>query len=211
MPYLPFAVLALSLSVLAVLAAWPWLRRRETRDKAAMLCTVGVSLALALYLHLGSPFTVRDIARQQQENLELLARIAELEARHVEDRDALAWAELGAGYMVTERYADAAEALRHAVVASEGDPRLVMAYGKAQMLAADGNITEGARQAFIIAARLMPDNPEPSFLLAVERMQAGDRDGARQRFRELLPRLPEGAPLRHIVESRVAELDGPPH
>lgn len=207
--YLPLLLIALAISAAAAFIGWPWLRRRESRDMAAMLIAVSVFLSLAMYLAVGSPFAIHPIAAHQERNDQLLKKIAELNASP-EDTD-LKWAQLGAAYMQLEQYKQAEGALRRAVLASEGDPNLIMAYGKAQMLAADGAVTEGAKQAFTLASKLLPDNPEPLFLLAVERMQAGDKEGARKLFRQLLPRLPEGAPLRKRIEERLKETESESH
>lgn len=203
--YFPLLAIALTLFAISVVLAWPWLCSSQSRDKALMLCVVGTLLSLALYMAIGSPFALGQIEKEQSFNNALVMRITSLtnELEAVKDPDsaiyAEQWVELGAAYMQIERYADAEDAFRHAVLASEGDPRVIMAYGKAQMLAADGEVTEGAQQAFVLASTLMPDNPEPVFLLAVGKMQSGDKEGARALFKELLPKLPEGAPLRHRI------------
>lgn len=209
MSYLPLILIAAVMTAALLWTAWPWLRHKQGRDKAVTLCLAAGMLALALYLYLGSPFTLQGIAAQQAQHKQTATHIATLEARQQEQGGLSAkdWATLGAAYMTTEQYAQAAEALREAVVASEGEPHLIMAYGKAQMLAADGAITEGAKQAFILAAELLPENPEPRFLLAVERMQAGDKAGAREHFALLLPQLPPQAPLRRVIESRLQEME----
>lgn len=203
--YYPFFILASVVIAAAIAIGWPWIRRRETRDIAALLVAVSVFMSLALYLLTGSPFAVRPIAERQEQNAALLRQIAEFSASP--NDTAQKWAQLGAAHMQLEQYKQAEEALRRAVLASEGDPNLIMAYGKAQMLAADGTITEGAKQAFTLASKLLPDNPEPLLLLAVERMQAGDKEGARALFKQLLPKLPEGAPLRRRIEERLKETE----
>lgn len=204
--YFPLLLIALAVAAAAVAIGWPWLKKRESRDMAVMLVAVSVFLSLAMYLMVGSPFAVRQIAAQQEQNGRLLRKIAELNASP--EDTALKWAQLGAAHMQLEQYALAEEALRRAVLASEGDPNLIMAYGKAQMLAAEGTVTEGARQAFTLASKLLPDNPEPLFLLAVGRMQTGDKEGARALFKQLLPRLPQGAPLRGRIERQLKEAEG---
>ena len=203
--YFPLIIIGLGLAVITITLAWPWLKQPKSRDKAVMLCIVGTALSLALYMAIGNPFTIQEIQKQQSFNSTLMARINslknELEVSDTPDSEANAgkWMELGASYMQIERYENAANAFRHGVLASNGDPRVILAYGKAQMLAADGEVTEGAERAFLMADALMPDNPEPLFLLAIGKMQAGDRDGARTLFKELLPKLPEDSPLRQQI------------
>lgn len=211
--YLPLLWVGLLLALLSACAAWPWLRKPATREAAAVVCVVSVLLAMALYLAVGNPFTVSHIAVQQQQNLELQQRISTLSAELATAKNpndaahAEQWVELGAAHMQLSQFADAERAFKCAVVASEGNPQIIMAYGKAQMAAAEGEVTEGAAQAFAIASRLMPENPEPLFLLAVGKMQSGDREGGRELFRQLLPMLPEGAPLRQRILQRLKEAE----
>lgn len=207
MPSLILPLLVLAVIAVLGIAARPWLAHRETRDKAVTLCLCGGLLSLALYFHLGEPFMTEDISLSRRQHAELRERIHELEGmRDKGGMELPEWVALGTAYMATEQYSAAEDALRHAVLASEGEPNLILAYGKAQMLAADGTVTEGAEEAFTLAARLLPDNPEPVFLLALGRMQAGDTEGARAQFRELLPKLPPQAPLRRVIESRLQDM-----
>lgn len=199
--YLP--VLSVAAFILAALVAlgWPWLREKPSRDKAVTAVLVAFFLSMALYLHVGAPFMLRDIAEQQSHQREVTTQLASLQEQAASaPESAEAWAKLGALYIEMERYAEAAEALKQAVQLSEGHPQLILMYGKAQMMAADGKITPEARQSFEMAAMLMPENPDPRFLLAVERMQSGDREGAKEKLSALLPLLPEGAPLRARIQ-----------
>jgi len=209
--YIPLLSVITALAVFCVAIGWPWLRRRPNRDRTIMLCLVGLCLSAALYLWVGAPFTVGQIQAQQQQQTILLQRAQVLhdELTKLPDPDALAhankWLELGSTYMQLEQPQAAVEPLRHAVLASGGEPEWIMLYGKAQMAAADGQVTEEAAEAFTMASRLMPDQPEPLFLLAVGRMQAGDRAGAHALYERLLPLLPEGAPLRQRLLQRLQE------
>lgn len=210
--YLPLLMIALMLLLVCLAIAWPWLRLPGSRDKALMFCGVGLFLSLAIYMMVGSPFSVGYIAEQQKQQAELLARIAALKAELSAasgsadmPEHAAKWLELGSSYMQLNQPKLAVEALRHAVLASNGEPQWILLYGKAQMAAADGAMTEDAERAFVMASNLMPEEPEPLFLLAVGRMQQGDREGARVYFRELLPLLPEGAPLRQRILERLQQ------
>ncbi|MBM3617769.1 MAG: hypothetical protein FJX23_04410 [Alphaproteobacteria bacterium] len=203
--YIPLLICAAIILAVTVWIALPWLKSTTHRDKAVASVLVVFFLSVALYLSVGSPFQVNEIAQQKQEHTDLLAQLTKLEKETASEAGAEHYAALGAAYIQTEQYAKAATALKEAVKHSEGQPELILMYGKAQMMAADGQITEGARQAFEIAAKLMPDNPDPAFMLALERMQAGDKEGARERMRALLPMLPEGIPLRRMIEQQLKE------
>lgn len=200
-------VFAIALVLVTVTIFWPWIRQPETREKAIVSALVIVLLCAALYLHLGAPFTAQQIAAQQAQNAETMARMQALQnASTSRSLTASEWAELGAAYMEAERYTESAEALRHAVTESGGDADLIMAYGKALMLAADGAVTAEAARAFEMAATLMPQNPEPEFLLAVGAMQSGDKEAAQTRFARLYDKLPPQAPLRGIIRARLDAL-----
>lgn len=204
--YLPLLGIALFLLAVLAVLAWPWLRIPATREKAVVSVLVALFLSLALYLHVGSPFLQPELENQKQKHAQVTDAVEKLQARLRQDGDDVAlWAQLGAAYIEMEHYPQAVAALKKAVQLSEGQPQLVLMYGKAQMLAADGKITAEAKQAFELAALLMPDNPDPLFLLALERMQAGDRSGARERLQALLPLLPEGIPLRGRIEQMLKE------
>lgn len=205
--YIPLLILAGILLTLLVWVAMPWLKAKDHRDKAVTAMLVTLFLTLALYLAVGSPFKMRELSEQQVEHTTMLQRIVELEKKSAEaaEEDALPHAELGAAYIHTEQYGKAVVALKEAVKRSDGQPELILMFGKAQMMEADGQITEGAKQAFEMAAKLMPDNPDPAMMLAMERMQAGDTKGAKERMRALLPNLPEGIPLRRMIEQQLKE------
>lgn len=208
--YFPLLMIAALLAGASIVIAWPWLRQKPTRDRAMMLCAVTMFLSLALYMAVGSPFALPQIAAHQQSNTQMQRNItnlkSDLSSADTTDKAVMAesWVKLGGGYMQLEQYDKAQEAYRQAVLASEGEPHVILAYGKAQMLAADGEVTQGAQTAFRMAADMLPNDSEPLFLLAVGKMQAGDREGANQLFAELLPRLPEGAPLRARILRRLS-------
>lgn len=205
MDYLPLILCAAIILAALIWIAFPWLKASEHRDKTVTAVLVLFFLSLALYLSVGAPFQVRELSQQQKEHATLQAQLSALENKAVGEAGAEHYAALGAAYIRTEQYDKASTALKEAVKHSEGQPELILMYGKAQMMAADGQITEGARQAFEIAAKLMPDNPDPAFMLALERMQAGDKEGAREKMRALLPKLPEGIPLRKMIEQQLKE------
>jgi cytochrome c-type biogenesis protein CcmH len=203
--YIPLFIIGCVLMAVCVACSWPWLRNPHSRDKAIMLSMTAVFLSMSLYLWLGSPFALDRIHAQQSFNRDVTTRITTLSqslqqaSQPNSPERAGEWVELGSAYMQAELYVKAADAFRHAVLASEGEPHVILAYGKAQMLAADGKVTEDAKKAFEMAGDLLPDNPEPLFLLAVGKMQEGDREGGRKLFEKLLPLLPEGAPLRKRI------------
>lgn len=211
--YLPLLLVIFSVALLAIVIGWPWLRDSQTRDRAVLSVVVGVLLSLALYLAVGSPFEAAQITAQRDHAAQLADRAEELQRELAADaapdevENARKWLELGAIRMELGQAAGAEDALKHAVVASGGHPQVIMAYGKAQMAAAGGEMTEGAKQAFEIASRLLPQDPEPLLLLAMGHMQAGEPEQGRVLLQKALPLLPQGSPMRGFIEQRMREAD----
>lgn len=201
--YVTFILVAAALLFSAVFIAWPWLRARESREQAVTLTLVCVFLSLALYLFVGSPFEIPLIQRRQEALRAWQTRTVGLEKSA---KSAAEWTELGELYLQLEAFPKAVAAFRRAVLASGGDVDVILAYAKAQMLAADGTVDTGAKEAFSMAANIAPENPEPLFYLAVERLQAGDKPAARALFSALLPKLPEQAPLKRRVRMQLEKL-----
>ncbi|MCH2546069.1 MAG: hypothetical protein MK052_00450 [Alphaproteobacteria bacterium] len=197
--------------IIITLAAWPWIKNPQTREKSIVFSLVGALLSLALYMFVGSPYQQEHIEDKQHNNTELIGQITQLSdalsmAEAPDDPSyASQWIKLGAAHMQLEQYDAAAEAFRHAVLASEGQPEIILVYGKAQLLAADGVLTPSAEHSLKMASRLMPDNPEPMMLIAMGHMQNGETDAAREMFKKLLPLLPESAPLRQRLMQQMPE------
>lgn len=203
MIYLPVLLCAVAILSVLLAIAWPWLKQPGHRESAGVAIATVFFLSLALYLSVSDPYRVESLEIQQMQNRDLRSKITELEAAPLNTESA---AKLGAAYIEAGLYAKASIALKEAVKLSEGEPQIILLYGKAQMLEADGKITEGARQAFEIASKLMPYNPDPQFMLALERMQAGDKQGARKRMKDLLPILPDGAPIKHMIQQQLKDI-----
>lgn len=206
----PIVVIAATLLVLLAFIALPWLKNKSTREPALVAVATAFFLSMALYMYVGSPFNLAAFEAQKTENQELRQQIGALReklATEAGKEDGGLWAQLGAAYIQTEQYPQAAAALKEAVKLTEGQPQLILMYGKAQMMAADGDITDGAKQAFEMAAKLMPDNPDPLLMLAMERMQAGDKPAARAYMQKLLPLLPDAAPIKQVIIKRLKEAE----
>lgn len=195
------AVISSAIFIATLALLYPWLKNNATRAKAITSLIVCICLSIALYLTLGSPLQIEMISSLQQQQQQSLAEIRKIEQKP--EKVAEDYTKIGVLYTELEDYTNASESFRKAVLESRGNPMLILAYAKAQMLAADGTITEAAKAGFTMANNLMPENPEPLFYLAVERMQTGDQKGARKIFAELLPKLPESSPLKRMVEMQL--------
>ena len=192
-----------------------------------LICLVPAS-ALAIYGTVGhptlpdQPFSARadermaakQAERQQRQHTDAATgqtsdvseMVTRLEKRLAEDpTDLDGWVLLGRSFLVMEEHARAAEALRQAVALSQGDPRILSAYGEALMLAAGGQITPDAKAAFQRAVEGMAGEPRARFYLGLEASQRGAYDEALKLWLALEADTPPGAPWENLLRQHIAE------
>ena len=175
----------------------------------AVLAAAG---GLALYLHLGSPDAPgqplaerpREAPQAQDQAPRVGAMVEALATRLAEDPDDLdGWLMLGRSYRVIERYGEAAEAFQRALKLGSRRPEILIAYGEAVVLAAEGAITEPARAVFEEALGKSPTDPRPRFYIAIGQTQQGDLAAALQTWVDLEAMSPDDAPWLADVRSRI--------
>ena len=138
--------------------------------------------------------------------------VERLAARLEEEPDDRAgWLRLANAYSVLERFADAAAAYARALALDPADPETLAAFGEAQVMLADGRVSQDAYDTFVELARLDPDNPMAPFYLGLGRAQDGDSAGAIEIWHALAvrsdPTSPWMAQLR-VLAAAVAERSG---
>jgi cytochrome c-type biogenesis protein CcmH len=172
--------------------------------------------AWSLYWNLGSPglpdapFAARKTggtetaaADPHLDIAEALRKINEHLRDHPDDLRGwilLARTEIGLG-----RYKDAAEAYRHAVELSGRKPEILGDWGEAQVLAANGTVTPGAKEAFEGALSDPESAPRARYYLALAKSQAGDAQGALQDWVDLEADSPAEAAWLPLLRRRIAE------
>lgn len=119
--------------------------------------------------------------------------------------NAQAWQELGFEYFQLQRFAEAANAYRHATQADPQSAVLWSSLGEALARASERDPMPGeARAAFAKAIALDPKDPRARYFQAVEKDLAGDHQGALDAWLALLADTPAGAPweadLRRTIE-----------
>ena len=196
-----------------MLAADAAARGRATRA-ATPHWVIAVVIALALpvvavplYLQLGSPglpdqpLAARAPAAPEDgtvANIEaMVARLAE------QPEDGAGWAELGSELLLAGRYADAVGALDRALALTDQDPAVAALYGEAQVLSADGFVTDGARAAFNITLADNAADPRARYYMALGTYQSGRREQALTDWLALAADAPAGAPWLAEVENRI--------
>lgn len=183
---------------------WPALKHPQSRGRVLPVCILALLFAGVLYLLTGAPFMAEKISTYQQETAKLETSAATLEAKA--EKTAADWQKMGQIYQKMQAYEKAVQAFRAAVVASNGAPAMILDYGKAQMMAAGGAVTDDAKEAFTMAAALMPANPEPLFFLAMRKAQDGKTEEAREALQTLALAYPEAAGLQAAIAEELARM-----
>lgn len=201
----------ISRRLLALGAEAPVKQDSQARPQQALALALVIAAtagALGLYLHYGNPGApdvplasrAEEIDRQRQ----YLALVAELERRlKAEPEQPEGWKVLAEAYVNLGRYADAAAAFREASTRNP-DPELLAAWAESIVFANDGRVTPEAMEVIdrILAAE--PEHGRALYYRGIGREQAGDYDGAIADWTDVLNRMPEGLPVRRMIEARIA-------
>lgn len=138
--------------------------------------------------------------------------IAKLEARlKANPDDAEGWRMLGWSYFSTERFAEAATAMKRATALDPGNPEYFSMLGEALVMASkDGQgMPPDARAAFDKALSLDPKDARARYFRAVAMDLAGDHRGALDAWFALLAETPADAPwaadVREVIRNVAKE------
>ncbi|MBC7506331.1 MAG: c-type cytochrome biogenesis protein CcmI [Sandarakinorhabdus sp.] len=128
---------------------------------------------------IGSPSAPPPAVAANPQAADVAGLVGALEAKMAANpKDPVGWRMLGWSYFQTDRFADAAAAYGQAVALDPQGEGYQSAYGEALTLAADGNITPDARQAFEKAVRRDRGDARARFFLGQAKQQGGDARGA---------------------------------
>lgn len=177
----------------------------KRQPKLAVAAAVFVfTLSAGLFLLLSSPEVSLLEAERKADMAAAQPVIDGLEA-HLKNHpdDVRAWAKLGEKWMETGRYTASAEAYRHAVLLTEGNPAMILQYNKALIFAARGEVTDDAKRGLQMVLKLDAGNPEARYFLALRQVQDGDLKTAMQEMKSLYHELPEGSPLKEIIDRQI--------
>lgn len=186
---------------------------RSGRVLAVLLAVLLPVGALAVYGSVGRP----DLPAQPlaSRNLEqerggppksVLAAMDKLKAQLAENpNDLQGWLILGQAYAKMGRNTDAADALRHAVALNKDDVELQGLFGETLVSANDGMVPEEAVTAFDAVLAKEPKDPRARFFAALARFQAGDQQGALDRWSALMAESPADAPWVPVLRDQIRE------
>ena len=184
--------------------------RRRAAALALGLCVP--ALAAGLYGSLGSPelpgspFAERAPPVDDPAVAAFEEPVERLAARLESDPDNLeGWLLLGRAYLVLQRFAEAADALRQAAALAGDDPEILSMLGETVVWANDGTVVPEAVRAFqrVLVAR--PEDPAARFHLALAQAQAGAVREAYDMWLALAADTPADAPWRSDLESLTSQ------
>ncbi len=135
--------------------------------------------------------------------------IANLETKLKDNpKDLDGWKRLGRARMVLNEFAKAAEAYRHAHELAPDDAQAMSDYAAA-LIRAQPQGKEITPEAVIVLKKLLAKEPENAlalFYLGLAAAEGGNKDEAVQHWKKLLERLPADAPIRDLIQKRLAAL-----
>jgi cytochrome c-type biogenesis protein CcmH len=188
--------------------------QRTARLVAGALAAAIPLGALALYVPAGRPdLPARPFASRGAETgappAEVLQALDGLN-RHLEENpgDLQGWMLTAQVYDRLGRFAESAEAYRKALAISQGDPSVASSFGEALVRSEGGLVGSEARRAFEGALERNPGDARARYYLALARAQAGDDEGALERWAELVRLSPADAPWMPTVRQHIAETAG---
>ena len=107
------------------------------------------------------------------------------------------------GFMETSQFSAAANAYKQAVLLSGGNPVFIMAYSRALIMEADGEVTDDAKKSLDIVLVLQPENEEARYFMAVRKLQSGNSREAMTEMKELYKSLADGSPLKAMIDRQI--------
>ncbi len=185
--------------------------RLDARRIFAGVALIVTATSLTLYLLVGSPhlpaqpLQARLNAPLDPTNIEAMVARVEARLRQFPD-DGNGWNVIAPVYLRQQRFADAQEAYRKAILLLGESPERLSGFGEAATLANNGVVTPGAKLAFEKALALKPDLVMARFWLSVAAEEAGNLKAARAGYAYLLT-LELRDDWRRGVEEKIAQLD----
>jgi cytochrome c-type biogenesis protein CcmH len=207
-PFIGFAVIAFAAIGFATFTLW----RRQVKGGALLAGAIALfmlGVGGGTYWMVGRP-ALATRAAQGLSIHDVGGLVPYLIARvRKEPGDLQAWIFLARAYVTENDAGDAAKAYGRAVtvarLAHKEDPNLDAAYGEA-LVAADGQVSDEAMEAFNAALKLDPKNPPAQYYLGQAKAERGDKQGALTLWQNLMAQVPANAPLHQALVDRIALL-----
>jgi cytochrome c-type biogenesis protein CcmH len=190
-------------------AAW------HRRAAAIAAIVVVPAIALGFYFKLGSP----DIPGQSafirlndaHGDQSIGSLIGQVEAHLARDpNDGQGWQVIAPVYLRMGRFDDAVAAWRRAIALNGDSVARESGLGEALVAAANGVVTDDAKQAFGRAFAADPHEVKARYFLGLADEQDGNRDAAAAKWRALLDEAPPDASWANFVRAALARVSGQP-
>ena len=193
-------------------APQPVWRRRAAAIAAIVLVP---AVALGFYLKLGSPdvpgqsvFARASTAQGPQSVASLVSQVEAHLARN--PNDGAGWEVIAPVYLRLGRFDEAVEARRKAIALGGDTAARESDLGEALVAAADGVVTDEAKQVFQHAVAGDAQDAKARYFLGLADEQDGNRAGAAAKWRAMLDGVPPDAPWANFVRAALARVSGPP-
>ena len=179
----------------------------------AMMLFVPV-LTVGFYLVLGSPdqpdAPLAARLDQSADRLPLDALIVKVEQHlKAEPNDLQGWEVIAPAYMRQQNFPMAISAWNRVISLGGATAERLAARGEAQIYAADGTVTPGAKQDFLAAEKLDPLEPRAQYYLGLADIVDGHKEKAATRWQTMLDKAPKDAGWRPSIEAELKNLTAP--
>jgi cytochrome c-type biogenesis protein CcmH len=162
--------------------------------------------ALLIYVLIGTPIAMLPEAREgtgqpqfTQEQIEgMVAKLAERLEKQPDDLEG--WVMLGRSYTVLGRFEDSAKAYRRAAGLAPNDAQVLADFADALGMAQGRKLTGEPEALIARAVKADPDNVKALALAGTVAFERGDYPAAIGHWERLLPKIPEGSPLRDSMQ-----------
>jgi cytochrome c-type biogenesis protein CcmH len=172
-------------------------------------------LPLGFYLVLGSPDIpdqpafARTTAPQNGQSIESL--VSQVEGHLAKNpNDGAGWEVIAPVYLRLGRFDDAAGAWRKSIALDGESAARNAGLGEALVAAANGVVTDDAKQAFTKALARDPNEAKARYFLGLADEQDGNREAAATRWRAMLQDAPPDAPWIGFVQAALGRVTGEP-
>jgi len=185
------------------------------RAAALISMTLIPAVALGLYLALGSPgvpgqsaFGRVDTPPSDASVAGLVSQVETHLARN--PNDGAGWEVIAPVYLRMGRFNDAVEARRKSIALNGDSVERESGLGEALAAAANGVVTDEAKQAFQRAVAADPHDAKSRYFLGLADEQDGNREAAAAKWHALLDEAPPNAPWANFVRAALARATGAP-
>ena len=196
----------------AVAAPQPRWHRRAASLGALVVLSL---LPVGLYVALGSP-SIPGQPAYARGNLppghdSIATLIGQVEERLQRNpNDGAGWEVIAPVYMRLGRFDDAVVARRKALALNGETGTRDADLGEALVAAANGVVTDEAKNSFERAVEREPQNPKARYFLGLADEQDGNRQAAAAKWRDMLKDAPADAPWFGLIRAALARVSGEP-